>query len=97
MSPESVQFTGLEIRPCDLAWRRILPGPFPAHWQRVAFSYRNSETWKLRAWLLEHMNGRMGLITTFNLAVVYFEEINDAILFRLKDGPEAWCEDTPSF
>ena len=55
------------------------------------------KTRPLKSWLLENVNGRMGLIKTYDKMVIFFEDSNDAILFRLKDGAEAWREDSTSF
>jgi hypothetical protein len=98
MLPQSIQYTGLSLNPREMIWSRVVEGPYPAHWARIVVRVEGFNQRPLTQWTLENTNGRFGLIQQFPKIVLYFEDTNDAILFRLKDGQEAYLDGaSPSF
>jgi hypothetical protein len=92
MTPETVAFTGLELNPREMMWSRVVPGPYPADWQRIVIKTPDFNTRPLTEWLLENVNGRFGIIVAYPQVALFFEDMHDAILFKLKDGNDAWMD-----
>lgn len=98
MIPDTVAFTDLELNPREMMWFRVVEGPFPASWAKLLLPPpSHAATRSVIQWTLENVNGRFGVIDSYPNSAIYFEDTNDAILFRLKDGHEAWKENTNSF
>lgn len=98
MIPETVRYSGAEFDARKLLERRHM-GPIPLDWTRHQFKVdgRYSDpTWTLSNWISENLHGRFTLNATIiqdgYLVVIGFEQVNDAVMFRLMDGETAWCE-----
>jgi len=85
-----------EVDPRSLLERRHM-GPIPLDWTRHQFvTDGNYSDMVLTTWLTDNMHGRFSVsstsITKGFLVVVGFEQVNDAVMFRLMDGETAWQE-----
>lgn len=101
-TPETVEFDGLSL-PVSAVLRAKgnSKGPVPSSWQRVAFpipdgytSARAVEEWLGQhcpnRWASYHYNNPKQKITGDRIMVVRFEDKNDALLFKLRGGHQAW-------
>jgi hypothetical protein len=96
MTPKTVSYTGYELSNTDLVSSRVVEGPFPVSWARIVFRMDDFNTRPLLTWVIENTNGRFGILTGYPLTALYFEDDLDAVLFKLKDGHEAWREESLS-
>lgn len=108
MIPEKVTFTGLTV-PSNIMYGasrgRKQEGPWPATWARLvekdslkSRSLSAKEiTHRIDAWLEKHIQGSWGLyyIHASLSTVFFFQDENDAILFKLMGGMAACLENTP--
>ena len=99
MIPDKVSFTGLDLDPREIHEpRKLFDMPYPVDWVRHQFTLVHPDygfTRKLDRWLEKNIDGRWGsyVSSSGQICVIYFEKLNDAILFRLKDGENAWKEE----
>lgn len=102
MIPETVSFYQMEINPSDIIKpRHVLLNGIPASWERIYSIIpmsHNIELSKMNAWMEEHIYGRWFINLTYVdasfMLVAYFEDANDAMLFRLMDGEKRIFEET---
>lgn len=90
MIPETISFTGLELSPQELTAFRVHPGPIPADWTTVCFKHDGFDERRIIEWVMENIDGRFGIILSYPRAIVFFENEIDAVIFRLKDGDNAF-------
>lgn len=103
MIPEKVRFTGVTIAARDLLYGyegRKATLPCPATWTRLEFDidgFYDNVLGKVDSWICQSINGRWGSYIGHggHKAVVFFEDDNDAVLFRLMSGETAWKEQEP--
>lgn len=97
MIPDLIRYTGLDIDPQAILNPRKHRGPIPSSWTRVRFEHAGN-LHGFERWVVTNTNGRFAYYT-FNVStpdglkqivVVAFEDIPDAVLFRLKEGETAW-------
>lgn len=97
----AIKFTGLEIEATSLKASRMVKYDYvPAGWTTCCFEVE--PMWNSRFgttdsnlinWILEHMTGRFGIFHKEPpRVVVYFEDEQDAILFRILEGDKAWTQ-----
>lgn len=94
MIPETITYTGLQLTPSDLVMYRVHPGPIPVHWTTVIFRHEGFDERKIIEWVMENIDGRFGVILNYPQAIVFFENDIDAVMFRLKDGDNAFKDNT---
>ena len=100
MIPDIVKFYGdFEINPQSLfRYRKNVPIPYD--WERISFHIDDLDgmNWLLPKWIETNMMGNF-IINTNQvnfykkysvLIIIGFEQINDAIMFKLMDGHNAW-------
>lgn len=94
MIPERVEFTGHVIEdPKALIEGRRLRGPIPLDWSRVRFPFEGNLL-DLDRWIAANLDGRWSSYTMDlpdgTVAVVAFERLTDAVMFKMNDGETAW-------
>lgn len=97
--PTTLSFTDFEI-PTDRLFQFLSSGPVDLKWVRVQFKISdNYEAPKqIEEWLKLNCPGRWSSYsysdpkskTYENIMVVRFEDRNDAIMFKLRGGHQAW-------
>lgn len=100
MLPDRINFTGLELDPKEFFTpRKITQGVFPEHWVRHQFDLSHDLYFsmsRLDRWIEMNLNGRWGAYSVFTMraliVVILFEEVTDAVIFRLQGGERAWAE-----
>lgn len=101
MIPDIIRYTGLDIEPQAILDPRKHRGPIPASWTRVRFEYGGGRLHGFERWLMTNINGRFAYYE-YNastpdgikqIVVVAFEDMPDAVMFRLKEGETAWRPD----
>lgn len=100
MISKTVRFTDLELDQQELLHgiSRKHTGPFPIGWTRHQFEIKNvfdDPLPKIDSWLLKNIDGRWGSYSVsfeagVRTIVIAFEDVTDAVLFRLKDGETTW-------
>lgn len=96
MMPDAVSFTGLDdvepgtgVRPR----RRLHRGSYPVEWSRLVCDDISVGP-RLERWIEENMRGAYAYYSDFGetflseRAIIYFEQSNDAVMFRLMGGPD---------
>lgn len=97
MIPIFVKYSGdLEFDP-KVVFRCRKGIPIPTSWVRLSFVVKNfmiNSDWQLQKWMDENLSGNYiinSLYTTTGIKVsVGFEDVNDAVMFRLMDGENFW-------
>lgn len=100
MIPEKVSFTNYELNPREILFpRKRNVTPIPQNWHRIQFTVRDSDIGDMsmmNRWIEQNFNGRWNATTCYRGSsfdyVIYFEDINDAMMFHLKDGKTAFTE-----
>ncbi len=90
MIPETISYTGLELSPNDLAVFRVHPGPIPVSWTTISFAHDSFDERRIIDWVMDNIDGRFGVLLNYPRAIVFFESEIDAVIFRLKDGENAF-------
>lgn len=99
--PEFVEFEGITVSaPALLRSQRKQVGPITKSWSRTSFPLPDAYNAPkhVEAWLEENCKGNW---STFNygnpkakdysqIMVVRFEDLNDALFFKLRDGHRSW-------
>lgn len=101
MIPEKVRFTGLTIPATSLLFGyegRKFHGVPPAKWQRVEIQHDSAdgrELDRIDSWLSKNIEGRWASFALQHGApvVVFIEDDNDALVFKLKGGETAWRDE----
>lgn len=101
MLPDRISFTELELSPTELLTPRKLEWPsYPAEWVRHQFDVPADmylSLPKLDRWIETNLTGRWGSYSVYTMrgttVVLVFEEVTDAVMFRLQGGERAWAED----
>jgi hypothetical protein len=100
MKDRVVKFTGLTVNASDLLGyfgNRKIEAPFPMDWTRLEipvtnFEYGTNYTDMMDEYIASHLSTRWGAY--MNLAaqkiVVFFEDSEDAVMFKLMDGASAF-------
>ena len=100
MKDRVVKFTGLTLNASDLLGfygNRKIKGPFPAEWTRLeiplsqfAFDVHYADL--MDDYIAAHLTTRWGLYVdyTSQKLVVFFEDSEDAVMFKLMDGASAF-------
>jgi len=98
-TPTNLQFTDFDVS-IETLFRRALTGPMNRAWTRVEFSV--PDAWEankaVEKWLTENTPGRWATTHYSNprskensyTMVVRFEDKNDALMFKLRGGHQAW-------
>ena len=97
--PTSLSFSGLEVPISNIMPNQF--GPMNPNWTRVQFAV--NDQWegpkKVQDWLKENCPNRWSSYHHLNpksktedivIMVVRFEDKNDALLFKLRGGHQAW-------
>jgi hypothetical protein len=100
MKDRVVKFTGLTLNASDLLGfygNRKIKGPFPAEWTRLEiplnhFEYGTNYTDMMDEYISSHLSTRWGTYMDFTRQkiVVFFEDSEDAVMFKLMDGASAF-------
>jgi len=98
--PERLSFTDFEV-PASCIFRGHENGPMNLTWTRVQFTLPDS--WEaikqVQVWLRENCPGQWSASSFADMAtryaehrhmVVRFEDKNDAMMFKLRGGHQAW-------
>lgn len=94
MNNNTILFTGMSVDFDKLRNQRIIRAPFPSTFTRVETSVNNlfMSDWydNLNTWLIDNIAGCFGVYQKTQSAkvIIFFEDQNDAILFRLLGGSE---------
>jgi hypothetical protein len=98
-TPTSIQFTDFEIS-TDVLFRRAHSGPMNPSWTRVQFPISNNwdDHIEVEKWLGENTPGKWASYHYQNpkgkkhdfTMIVRFENKNDALMFKLRGGHQAW-------
>lgn len=100
--PSTVEFEGLSLPVSDVIRAKgNSTGPVPSTWQRVSFPVpdgytcaRAVEEWLAQncpnKWAAYHYNNPKQKASADRIMVVRFEDKNDALLFKLRGGHQAW-------
>lgn len=98
-TPDSISFTDLEVQTSSL-FRRSLSGPTNLQWTRVRFTIPNGydAPQAVSDWLADNTPGRFDVWFYQDpksrdgeyRMVVNFEDKNDALMFKLRGGHQAW-------
>lgn len=97
--PTSITFTDFEV-PLDTILRHSQQGPMDLRWTRTQFTIPDGydAPRAVEAWLVENCPGRWqtyhyhspkGRDDGYSM-VVRFEDKNDALMFKLRGGHQAW-------
>lgn len=98
-NPTSLQFTDFEILTSSL-FRQAKNGPMNPSWTRVQFAI--PDNWEahisVEKWIDDNITGRWASYHYLNpkgkrddyVMVVRFEDKNDALMFKLSGGHQAW-------
>ena len=100
MIPATVKFTDLDLEPITaLEPRKKFQGTYPVEWIRHQWSLSFDVAGDLKMldrWLEANMLGRWGSYRAYGTDtvkfVVLFEQVTDAVMFRLKGGERAFLE-----
>jgi len=100
MIPISVKYHGdLEFDP-KVVFRCRKDIPIPASWVRLSFVAKNTSDWQMQKWLDENLTGNYIINSLYTINGVKisigFEDVNDAVMFRLMDG-ENCCQTELNF
>ena len=97
--PTSLSFTDFEI-PVDTLFRRAQQGPMNLAWTRTQFTIPDGydAPRAVETWLGENCPGKWATYnyqspkgkTNEHIMVVRFEDRNDALMFKLRGGHQAW-------
>ena len=97
--PTEVSFTDLDV-PIQSLFRRASQGPMNLCWTRTQFNIPDSydAAKAVEMWLIEHCPGRWQAYHYVSpkgkgedqVMVVRFEDKNDALMFKLRGGHQAW-------
>lgn len=97
--PTNLTFTDFEVQ-TDKLFRKSLTGPMNRSWTRTQFQVPdNFESAKLvEDWLVENTPGKWAYFIYKTVRgrpdeytmVVRFEDKNDALMFKLRGGHQAW-------
>lgn len=97
--PTHISFTDLDI-PLATLFRGSQQGPMNLSWVRTQFAIPNTHeaSRKVELWLLENCPGRWASCLYQNpksrdeehIMIVRFQDKNDALMFKLRDGHKAW-------
>lgn len=97
--PTNLIFTDFEV-PVNRLFRRSQQGPMNLTWTRTQFTIPDSyeAPKKVEEWLSENTPGRWATYSYQNpksknsdyVMVVRFEDKNDALMFKLRGGHQAW-------
>lgn len=98
--PQIVEFDGLTLTQNDIkSFISDLPvAIIPTEWKRVIIDVPDtySAPSKVNEWLAENcINGYASYefsdpVTYDGVMVIRFEDVNDALMFKLRDGHKAW-------
>lgn len=99
--PLDVVFDGLEVPVQDIISGQGKRRPIPANWQRVQFpipdgytSAKAVEEWLTNNcpndWTSYHYNNPKNKNSNERIMIVRFQDKNDALLFKLRGGHQAW-------
>lgn len=100
MIPLSVNFTGLTVPTLDLLYgtnARKISAPFPSHCARIQVEsneFHPKMLEKVDKWVAKNIPGKWGSysVAEARQVVLFFDDDNDAILFKLLGGETAWKE-----
>lgn len=97
--PINLTFTDFEV-PVEQIFRRAHQGPMNTTWTRTQFSVPDGfeAPRKVEEWIIRNTPGRWASYSYQNpkdkrhdyIMVVRFEDKNDALLFKLRGGHQAW-------
>jgi hypothetical protein len=97
--PTNLTFTDFEVQ-TDKLFRRSLSGPMKKSWTRTQFQLPDTfeAAKEVENWLMENTPGKWAYYTYKNpkgkadghIMVVRFEDKNDALMFKLRGGHQAW-------
>jgi hypothetical protein len=100
MKDRAVRFTGVTLNASDILGKygnRKTKGPFPKHWERVQVQIHQHDYGKdfiqlMDEYIAKHFEGKWGVYKNDyeSALVVFFEDGNDAIMFKLMDGATAY-------
>lgn len=98
MIPQKILFTELEIDAVNLLSEhsnRHIASPAPASYTRIEFTiqeYLSNILYNVNDWIKNNLSGKWSSYMLENTqdVVIFFEEISDAIMFKLLDGEKAW-------
>ena len=90
-----INFSNIVIPTNEIFNDRIVAKPYPSEYTRVQYSIDDTTALDelidiLCKWLLEHIIGKFGIYRPrlTQEIVLFFEDVNDAVLFKLMDGME---------
>lgn len=102
MKDRVVRFTGLTLNASDIIGtfqNRKAKGPFPATWERVevpisAYEYGKDFIGAMDDYIASNFEGRWGVYQNEHESklIVFFEDSNDAVMFKLMDSHTAYLE-----
>jgi len=104
MIPSSVKYDGgYEFDP-KIVFRCRRDVPIPISWIRLSFIVKNTSfdvDWHLKKWIDENLFGNYIINSQFGFdgtkVSIGFEDTNDAVMFRLLDGENAWQTENTVF
>src|SRR5476651_257808 len=102
MKDREVRYTGVTLKAYDIIRtysNRKTNGPFPGNWERVEISiteivYGIDLIAKMDLYIATHFESKWGVYKndTSNKLVVFFEDGNEAIMFKLMGGDTAYLK-----
>jgi hypothetical protein len=102
MKDRAVRFTGVTLNASDILGtygNRKIKGPFPGDWERVevpllAHQFGEDFVGLMDQYVAENFESRWGVYKNDyeSKLVVFFEDGNEAIMFKLMDGSNAYLK-----
>jgi hypothetical protein len=100
MRPETIEFTGLSLTPEQaIRPRKRLVGLYPAEWIRHQWMVEygaDADLNRLDRYIERTLDGQWGSYSIQTVdglkLVVLFEQVTDAVMFRLKGGEKAFIK-----
>ena len=102
MKRSKVEFTGLTIENIqNLIEQRQIITAIPPDWIRIRFEvpYNEYKEIKINDWIRRNIEKKWALYSIsfkfdIKTVVVAFEDSNDAVMFKMKNGETVWKTDT---